>query len=190
MKASRTTGALAITAALLALAGCGSGDASGSKDTASSSPTAQADPYHDAPWRMQVVNLLDALRTPQDGRYRNWMPDSADNSLDFAYTPRTAGDPGWADRNNKGYAVVYPGQLGKPQKTAFFKAITRDDTVVASSLTVTRADSVPREGNADYKFAFKVKTTDGKWLTGQAIGNGTDASRGRIIRLVYDTSAS
>ncbi|MFE9098021.1 hypothetical protein [Streptomyces sp. NPDC007264] len=180
-----------MTAALLALAGCGSGDASGSKDTASASPTAQADPYRKAPWRLQVVNLLNALRTPQDGRYRSWMSDSATYwNHDFTYTPRRAGDPGWADRTGEGYVPVYPGKLGKAEKTAFFKAITRDDTVIASTLTVTRADSVPHADDADYKFAFKVRTTDGKWLTGQAVGNGTQASRGRITRLVYDVPAS
>ncbi|GGN67338.1 hypothetical protein GCM10011579_039760 [Streptomyces albiflavescens] len=195
MKATRTKGAVVAAAAVLALAGCGSDSdgGSGSKNGASSSPTVQADPYLHAPWRMQVVNLLDALRTPQDGTYRAWMSDSAAHSLSsFDYTPRSAGEPGWDDRDYEGSAMVYPSQLSKTEKNAFFKALTQDDTVIASTLKVTRAELIPQsEDKQDYKFVFKVKTTGGKWLTGRAFGSGgLESAGGQVKALNYDIPKS
>lgn len=194
LKAGRIAGALAVTAAVLALAGCGGGDGSGGGgggSPATSSPSAEADPYRKAPWRMQVVNLLDALRTPQDGRYRSWLSDDPDYAArSFAYTPRSAGDPGWGDRDDDGVAVVYPSEFEPGERTAFFDALTRDSTVVAASLQVTKADKVPQGGNGDYRFDFKVRTSTGTWLTGQAVGNGLDAAKGRITRLTYGVGAS
>lgn len=189
LKAKHIKGAVIAAATALALAGCGGGDSGpDGKDTPSASPTVQADPYQKAPWRLQVVNLLNALRTPEDGKYRAWMSDDPEYWTDsFIYTPRSASDPGWSTLTPDGISTVYPGKMDPAEKKAFFNGITRDNKVVASTLTVVDAGTETVAGDNRYKFTFKVKTSDGKWLTGMAIGSpGTEASEGRITRLTYD----
>ena len=81
--------------------------------------------------------------------------------------------------------------MNKTEKNAFFKAITRDNTVLADTLTVTDPGDETVAGDNRYKFRFKVKTSDGHWLTGTAIGSpGTSAASGRITRLTYDAPKS
>lgn len=193
LKARGIAGAVMAMAAALALAGCGGDDGRPSgTSTKAASPTVQGDPYREAPWRLQVVNLLDALRTPEDGKYRNWMMDDTELwTMEFIYTPRRASDPEWDRRSNDGSAVAYPGKMTASEKKAFFAAITRDNTVISSSLTVVDAGDETVAGDNSYKFTFKVRTSDGQWLTGMAIGSpGTDPAKGRITRLTYDVTKS
>ncbi|MGW0704879.1 hypothetical protein ACWD4G_02700 [Streptomyces sp. NPDC002643] len=187
LKARQSKGVVIAAVAALALASCGSGD-DGEKSTPSASPTVRTDPFLKAPWRLQVVNLLTALRTPEDGKYHNWMSDDPELwTNDFIYTPRDAGEPGWSNRNSEGFSVVYPGKMDAAEKKAFFNGITRDNTVIASTLTVLDAGDETVAGDNKYKFTFKVKTDDGQWLTGMAIGSpGTQANSGHITRLTYD----
>ncbi|MFD7818836.1 hypothetical protein ACFV6E_38910 [Streptomyces sp. NPDC059785] len=186
LRTRRTKIAVIAVVAALALAGCGSDDEPEGKDSAS--PTAPADPYREAPWRMQVVNLLTALRTPDDGKYRSWMTDEGQQSTaTFIYTPRTADDPGWSTRTSDGLSSVYPGEMDEAEKKRFFAGITRDNTVVPSTLTVVDAGDETVAGDNHYKFTFKVRTEKGQWLTGMAIGSpGTEADSGHISRLTYD----
>ncbi|MFD7712225.1 hypothetical protein [Streptomyces sp. NPDC059786] len=186
LKSRRTKIAVIAVVAALALAGCGSDDKSEGKDSAS--PTAPADPYKDAPWRMQVVNLMKALRTPEDGKYHAWMSDDPEQwSEHFVYTPLSSGDPGWDKRSNDGIVSVYPGKMNDAEKKRFFAGITRDNSVVADTLTVVDAGGETMTGDNRYKFTFKIRTADGQWLTGMAIGSpGTEADSGRITRLTYD----
>jgi hypothetical protein len=198
LKARRTKGAVLVAVTALALAGCGGGGDDGGgggdgKSTPSASATAQpADPFQQAPWRLQVVNLLTALRTPEDGKYRKWMSDDPERwTDDFIYTPREEGDPGWSNRSNDGASVVYPAKMDPAEKKAFFSAITRNNTVEASTLTVVDAGDETVAGDNQFKFTFKVRTSDGKWLTGMAIGSpGTSADYGHITRLSYDLNQS
>jgi hypothetical protein len=189
-KARHSKVTVIVVMAALALAGCGgSGGGSDGKTTSSPTPTEQADPYEKAPWRMKVVNLLNALRTPEDGKYRTWMSDDPELwTKSFIYTPRSSGDPGW-ERRNDGAASVYPGKMNKAEKKAFFNGITRDNTVIASTLTVVDAGGETVAGDNSFKFTFKVKTSDGKWLTGMAIGHGeSNAAYGWVTRLTYDVA--
>ncbi|MFF4448708.1 hypothetical protein [Streptomyces sp. NPDC001502] len=187
--------AIVLLAASLTLTGCtkdGDQAKPGSQDTASASPSPSAAPYANAPWRLQVVNLLEALRTPQDGTYRTWMSDDATYwTQTFIYTPRSASEPGWDKRDYEGTVVTYPGKLTPAEKDAFFKSLTRDNRTIASTLTVVRAEQQPDGTRQDYKFTFKVQTSDGDWLTGMAMGAQRDeAGNGKVTRLTYDVKPS
>lgn len=185
-----TATACAVTAAF-AMAGCGGGDTPGGDHSSSASPAHQADPYQKAPWRLQVVHFLDALRTPEDGRYRNWLSDDAALDTRFVYAPRRTGDPGWEKRDYSGAAVVYPAEMGPAPKKAFFNALTRDNAVIAATLTVVDPKGETVTGDNSYAFTFKVRTTQGDWLTGTASGApGTSASSGHITELLYDVKPS
>ncbi|MFH8802180.1 hypothetical protein ACH4F6_21660 [Streptomyces sp. NPDC017936] len=190
LKARHTKAAVIAATAALALAGCGSGDdgGSGKEDKPSASPSVPADPYQKAPWRLQVVNLLTALRTPEDGTYRSWMRDDPELwTQDFIYTPRDATAPGWSNRGSDGASVVYPGKMDPAEKKAFFNGITLDNTVLPDTLTVVDAGDETVAGDNQFQFTFKVETTQGKWVTGMAIGSpGTEAAKGHITRLSYD----
>ncbi|MFB7256009.1 hypothetical protein [Streptomyces nojiriensis] len=187
--------AIVLMAASLSLTGCtetepGSKAESGSHDAASSSPS--ADLYAKAPWRRQVVHLLEALRTPQDGTYRTWMSDDATYWTEtFIYTPRSANEPGWDKRDQQGEVVTYPAKLTPAEKDLFFKSLTRDNRTIASTLTVVRAEQQPDGTRQDHGFTFKVRTSDGDWLTGTATGHQRDESgKGKVTRLTYDAKPS
>ncbi|MCX4763807.1 hypothetical protein OG562_23130 [Streptomyces sp. NBC_01275] len=199
MKTQRTRAVAVIAvAAGLVLSGCGGGGDDGGKGdgrssaSASPTPTVQADPYLKAPWRLQVVNLLTALRTPETGKYRNWMSDDPEYwTTDFIYTPRDSGDPGWSNRGSDGTSVVYPGKMDPTEKKTFFKALTHDGTVLADTLTVVDAYGEPVTGDGPYKFTFTVKTSDGKQLSGMALGSpATDADHSTIGRITYDSTSA
>ncbi|MFI1648639.1 hypothetical protein ACH4XT_17100 [Streptomyces avidinii] len=187
--------AIVLMAAALTLTGCtknGDHPKPGSQDTSSASPSKSADPYANAPWRQQVVHLLEALRTPQDGTYRTWMSDDAVYWTNtFIYTPRSTSEPGWDKRDYEGTVVTYPGKLTPAEKDLFFKSLTRDNRTIASTLTVVRAEQQPDGTRQDYRFTFKVQTSDGAWLTGMAMGNQGDAAgNGKVTRLTYDVKPS
>ncbi|MCJ1679710.1 hypothetical protein MTF65_20665 [Streptomyces sp. APSN-46.1] len=190
--------AIVLMAASLALTGCtetepGDKAKSSSHDAASpSSPSPSADLYAKAPGRIQVVHLLEALRTPQDGTYRTWMSDDATYwTQTFIYTPRSTSEPGWDKRDNEGTAVTYPGKLTPAEKDAFFKSLTRDNTIIASTLKVVRVEEQPVGTRQDYRFTFKLQTSGGDWLTGMAMGAQRDeAGNGKVTRLSYDTKQS
>ncbi|MFB0626830.1 hypothetical protein [Streptomyces sp. AB3(2024)] len=184
-----------LVVASLALTGCtkdGDHAEAGSQDTASASPSPTGGPYANAPWRLQVVHLLEALRTPQDGTYRTWMSDDAVYwDLSFSYTPRNASEPGWDKRDYEGATLTYPGKLTPGEKDAFFKSLTRDNMTIASTLTVVRAELLPDATRKDYRFTFRVRTSSGDWLSGTAMGNqGDEAGNGKVTRLTYDVKPS
>ncbi|MGW2256231.1 hypothetical protein ACWCXH_39830 [Kitasatospora sp. NPDC001660] len=192
MKKLRVGVAAVIVAGVLTLSACGhngGNEQSGVAPASSSSHSSQqADAYQNAPWRLQVVNLLTALQTPQDGKYKQWMTDDPTTPDPFIYTPRSSSDPGWSKRSADGSASVWPNELSPADKEVLFKAITRGNTVIASTLTVTEVDGLPNDQSAGYKFHFTVKTTDGKSLSGMALGhNGLVATR-EVARLTYDVT--
>ncbi|KIX79454.1 hypothetical protein SF23_00050 [Streptomyces sp. MBRL 10] len=183
--------------ASLALTGCTKdGDSAEPDAKATSSPPASASPseapYANAPWRRQVVHLLEALRTPEDGTYRTWMSDDATYwNRTFTYTPRTTSEPGWDRRDYEGSTVTYPGKLSPAEKAVLFRSLTRDNTTISSTLTVVRPELQPDGTRQDYRFTFKVQTSSGDWLTGTAMGNQEDdAGNGKVTRLTYDVKPS
>ncbi|MDA5282542.1 hypothetical protein [Streptomyces sp. Isolate_45] len=187
--------AIALMAASLTLTGCtkdGDHAEPGSPDhvSAAASPSPSAAPFANAPWRLQVVHLLEALRTPQDGTYRTWMSDDATYWTDsFVYTPRSTSEPGWDRRNYEGMTVTYPGKLTPAEKDLLFKSLTRDNRTIASTLTVDRVEQQPDGTRQDYWFTFKVQSSDGDWLTGRAMGHSDEKGNGRVNHLSYDVKS-
>ncbi|WP_369201017.1 hypothetical protein [Streptomyces sp. PU-14G] len=180
-------GGLMVLAGTLALTGCGEDSGAGSpadtdKPPSVSKPTA---PYHDAPFRLQVVNLLEAAATPKDHTYRNWLRDDPGFLNTFIYTPSSS-DPAWKDRNSEGEVTAYPGKMSTAEKRSMFASLTRGGTIDPHSLKVAEVYSKP-DGRTDvYDFTFKIATKGGKTVKGRARGgDGLDPKKGQISRITY-----
>lgn len=179
----RTGGVVLLAAGAMALSACGSGDNSKASSSSGEGKSSPSTPYHSAPWRLQVVNFLKAARHPQDEKYKAL----TDESSNFIYTPRGPDEPGWKDRNYQGFVSVYFNELKAAEKKQVLDSVTRDGTVIPSTLEVTKVKGRPHGSTDRYSFLFKMKTTKGKWLTGMALGmDGKKSGSGDVGRVTYD----
>ncbi|MFB0626829.1 hypothetical protein [Streptomyces sp. AB3(2024)] len=153
--------------------------AAGSAVTAAPGAPGAPSPDVAAAWRPRLVSFLELAAGPDRSDAGRWFPGAASETDGFTYTPLSAADPG-AGRTD-GTARVNHRELSATDVGAVFRAVSRDGTIVPSTLVISSASGT----DEDHVLGFTLRDKGGALLTGEAVFRTRESGDPVIVRFVY-----
>ncbi|MFI1648640.1 hypothetical protein ACH4XT_17105 [Streptomyces avidinii] len=150
-----------------------------STGTAAAGEPGDPPPAMAAAWREQLVSFLTLAGDPGHAGAERWFPGAASETDGFTYTPVSDTDPGTGRPD--GTARVSHRDLSTSDAGSVFRAVSRNGTVVPSTLAVSSASGTDK----DRTLNFTLRTKDGALLKGEAKLYTRESGEPVILRLVY-----